>query len=124
MATAPAAPPPQPLDRLRTLALQTAAGGGVGVTYGVTAAFLRGQPPLFLASAYGVNAALFTGSFLGAGGDANGAVDVCTFAAAFDRGPCVRFRASQRFALLCWMLLAELRPPPGAANRAWKRQQV
>ena len=55
-----------PLSGLQQWAQYTASGGAVGATYGATAAFLRGQPVLFMASAYGVNCMLFTGAFLGA----------------------------------------------------------
>lgn len=55
-----------PLSGLQRWAQYTASGGALGATYGATAAFLRGQPVLFMASAYGVNCMFFTGAFYGA----------------------------------------------------------
>lgn len=46
-------------------ALYTAAGGVAGAAFGATSAFVRGQPTLFMASAFGVNATIFTGALLG-----------------------------------------------------------
>lgn len=52
-------------DGVQRWALYTGAGGAAGATFGATSAFLRGQPTLFMASAFGVNATIFTGTLLG-----------------------------------------------------------